>query len=189
MKNKKITMYVGIVFLILLICVIGYLVYVNVGRGENPEEIHEYTPQAELPDEELRRTMINLYFFDVATGELKPEARTIESIELLHNPYQRLVELLLEGPQDETKASLIPEDTVLNSAELRGNVVYLDFSEYFVKEQALGEEQERRIIRSIVNTLTELIEVDAVKINIDGNESVAFPDGYVSFEAPFRRER
>ena len=185
MKNKRIVMYIGIILLILIVCGIGYLVYVN--TGERVREIHEYTPEAELPDEELRRTVINLYFLELATGELGAEPRVIDSRELLINPYERIIELLLEGSEDESKAEIIPGETVLNSAELRGNVLYLDFSEGFVREQNLGEEQEKRIIRSIVNTLTELIEVDSIKINIDGNENSGFPDGYVTFENPFKR--
>ena len=185
MNNKRVVMYIGIILLILIVCAIGYLVYVN--TGERVREIHEYTPEAELPDEELRRTVVNLYFLDLATGELGQEPRVIDSRELLSNPYGRLIELLLEGSEDETKAEIIPGQTVLNSAELRGNVVYLDFSEEFVREQNLGEEQEKRIVRSIVNTLTDLIEVDGIKINIDGAERAGFPDGYVIFENPFMR--
>ena len=184
MKNKKISMYIGIILLILIVCAIGYLVYVN--TGERTNDIYR-TPEAELPDEELRRTAVNLYFLEIATGELGQEPRAIDSRELLHNPYQTLVGMLLSGPTNETKARIIPEETTLISAELRGNIVYLDFSENFIKDQSLGEEQEKRIIRSIVNTLTELIEVDGVKINIEGNEASGFPDGSVSFENPFRR--
>jgi len=66
-------------------------------------------------------------------------------------------------------------------------MVVLNFSEDLIREQNLGEEQELKIIRSIVNTLTELIEVDSVKINIEGNEASGFPDGHVTFETPFGR--
>jgi len=185
MNNRKVKMYVGIVLLILIVCGIGYLVYVNIGgRGD---DLYELTPEAELPDDELRRTVVNLYFLDIATGEVLQELRTIDSRELVHNPYERLIELLLGGPIDESRTAIIPENTILNSAELKGSIVHIDFSEDFVNEQNLGEEQEMRIIRSIVNTLTELIEVDGIKINVDGNESAGFPDGYVTFETPFVR--
>jgi len=178
-------MYVAIIALILVVFGVGYLVYVNVGWRAGG--LQEYTPEAEIPDEELLRTVINLYFLDVATGELGQDARIIESSELVHNPYQRIIELLLMGPSDETRARIIPEETSLLGVELKGNIVHLDLSEDFVRDQNLGEEQEKKIVRSIVNTLTELIEVDGVKINIEGNEAAGFPDGIVSFENPFMR--
>ena len=188
MKNKKLNMYIGIILLILIIWGIGYLVYVNINNEEDKEEFFEYTPQEEISDEELRKTVVSLYFLDIQTADLVEEPRQIDSKELLNNPYIKLVELLIEGPKDGTKAKLIPEGTRINSAELRGNTVYLDFSEEFVKDGSFGEEQEKKIINSIVNTLTELTEVNSVKINIAGNEASGFSDNAVIFDKLFTKE-
>jgi len=93
--NKKIKMYLIILFLILFVGGIGYLVYVNMYFGNDSEELYDHIPEEILPDDELRRTVVNLYFFNLDSGELMQEPQTIDSIELLNNPYQRLIELLL----------------------------------------------------------------------------------------------
>ena len=93
--SKKIKMYISILFLLLIISGIGYLVYVNVYFGNNSEDLYDHIPEEILPDDELRRTIVNLYFFNLESGELIQEPRTIDTINLLNNPYQTLIELLL----------------------------------------------------------------------------------------------
>ena len=48
-------------------------------------------------------------------------------------------------------------------------------------------DEENLTIYSIVNTLTELIEVNAIKILIDGQENCAFSDNQVQFNQCFVR--
>jgi len=187
MKSKKIKMYLGIIILILAIVGIGYLVYINVNSKDN-KSITQYTPPAETSDQQLRMTVVKLYFIDVNTGELVAEQRQIDSKDLVQNPYSDLVNLLIAGPTDADMAKLIPENTVLNTATLNGNTVYLDFSSDFTKDQNLGAQQEMMIINSIVNTLTELKEVGSVVFTIDGGEGLGFPDCGVMFTAPFARQ-
>jgi len=187
MKGKKIKMYIGIVILILAIIGIGYLVYINVNNKDD-KSITQYTPPAETSDEQLRMTVVKLYFMDVNTGEVVAEQRQIDSKDLVQNPYSALINLLIAGPTNTDMTKLIPENTVLNAATIQGNTVYLDFSSDFVKDQNLGETQEKLIISSIVNTLTELKEVNAVVFTIGGQEGLGFPDGGVMFTAPFVRE-
>ena len=186
MKSKRIKMYIGIIILVLVIVGIGYLIYINVSNKDK-ENITEYTPPAETSDEQLRMTVVKLYFMDVNTGKLISEQRQIDSRELLQNPYSTLVNMLIAGPESTDVAKLIPSNAILNSAELRGNTVYLDFSEDFIKNQTLGKDQETLIINSIVDTLTELKEVNSVMVTIDGNVNSGFPDNAVMFQTPFVR--
>lgn len=188
MGNRKLKMYIGIVILILIVGAIGYLVYVNVNNNrEQPNEISEYIPQEEFSDEQMRKTIVTLYFMDINTKELVEDPIQIDSKELLGNPYKTIVELLIKGPQDATKTKLIPEGAKLNKAEIKDNTVYLDFSESFIKEQKLGKKQEILIINSIVNSLTELTEVNSIIITIDGKKDLEFPDGGVNFKNPFTK--
>ena len=56
------------------------------------------------------------------------------------------------------------------------------------KRSVLSIPKEEKTIESIVNTLTELTEVNSIKILIEGEENKKFNDGEVSFEKIFIRE-
>ena len=171
MKNKKIVMHIGIILIVLILLFVGYLIINNI-KNNNQEIIYEYTPEEEITGEQLRQTIITLYFLDSNTYKLSPEARQIDAKKLLDNPYELLINLLMEGPKNENLLKLIPENTKLNSAQIKDNILYIDFSEDFIKEQKLGKEQEELILKSIVNTVTELTEINKVAILIDGKEGL-----------------
>lgn len=187
MKNKKITMYVGIIIIVLILLGTGYLIINNI-KNKNKDIISEYTPQEEITEEQLRQTVITLYFLDANNYELAPEARQIDAKELIDNPYMVLINLLIEGPKNEKLLKLIPENTKLNNAKIENDILYIDFSEEFVKEQNLGKEQEELILKSIVNTVTELTEINKVSFLINGEKGKGFPDGEVMFDKIFVRE-
>lgn len=189
MKNKKIIMYVGIILIVLILLGVGYIILNNIKNNKNEVEYEEYIPQEEITGEQLRQTVITLYFLDPSTNKLTPEARQIDARELLDNPYELLVNLLMEGPKNEKLLKLIPENTKLNNAQIKDNILYIDFSEDFIKEQKLGKEQEELIVKSIINTVTELTEINKVAILIDGKEDKGYPDGELMFNKIFIREQ
>ena len=184
--KKKIIMYIGIIFLILIIILIGYLVYIN--HHNNNTQIIEYTPEAEITDEQLRQTIVTLYFMNKETSNLMAEARQIDAKDLIENPYSTIINLLIQGPKNERLIKLIPEETILNNTKVEGDCLYIDFSEEFIENQNLGKEQEELIIKSIVNTVTELVEINSVIFTINGEENLEFPDGEVSFNKKYIRE-
>ena len=185
MNNKKIIMYICIVALILAVLGTGVLVYKNNKSNKNVNQ--EYTPQQEITDEQLRQTVITLYFLNLENGTVMPEARKIDAKELIKEPYKILIELLIKGPKSEKMAKLIPDGTKLNKIEIKNDCIYIDFSNEFINEQKLGKEQEELIIKSIVNTVTELKEINSVVILIDGKENQEFPDGQINFKEIFKR--
>lgn len=187
MKNKKIVMYIFIIIVILIILGVGYFVYKKISK-QNKSNYDEYIPQEEITDEQLRQTIITLYFMNIETGKLVPEARKIDAKELVNEPYKKLVELLIDGPQNDKMIKLISEGTKLNKIEIKNDCIYIDFSNEFIKEQKLGIDQEELIIKSIVNTVTELKEINFVRILIDGKENMEFPDGGINFREPFKRQ-
>lgn len=148
-------------------------------------EMTEYTPEAEITAEQLRQTMIALYFRNKDTGTLVPEARSIDVKELTKEPYQTLLNLLLEGPKDEKLEPTIPEGTKVNKVELKGNVLWIDFSKEFIDNHKNGAEAESHTVYSIVNTMTQLNEVSFVKIVVDGKEDSAFSDNALSLKDVF----
>jgi len=185
MKIKKILMYIGIILGLIFVVSLGWIVNMNKEINEN----NEITPEQEISESQLRQTIVTLYFFGKQTAKIEPEARQIDARDLLNNPYQTLVNLLIEGPKNKELLKLIPDGTKLNNIENRDGIVYLDFSEEFIKDQSLGEEQEKIIINSILKTLMELNEVNGIKILINGEENKAFPDKGVVFNKIFKIEK
>lgn len=188
MRNKKIIMYVGIIVIVLILLGVGYIILNNIKRNKEEVIYDEYIPQEEITEEQLRQTVITLYFLNSETHEIIPEARQIDAKKLIDNPYEVLINLLMEGPKNEKLLKLIPENTKLNSAQVRDNILYIDFSDDFIKEQKLGKEQEELILKSIVNTVTELTEINQVTFLINGESDKGFPDGEVMFNKIFTRK-
>lgn len=172
MKSKKI----GIIFILILLVVLigGYIGIKYVKNKEEETIVDEYTPEEEITEEQARQTIVSLYFPSKETDELNPEARLIDIKEIINTPYEKLVNLLIEGPKNEKNKKVIPENTKLNKCYLEEDCVILDLSKELLN---YGTEKES-IINSIVNTLTELTEVNKVKILIDGQENDNFKEIY-----------
>lgn len=178
--NKKIFVFIIIVILILIGVGVWYLF--NSGNSKKENEI---IPEEEISDTQMRQTIVSLYFYNNTTKSLVSEGRLIDVKELLQEPYKKLMELLIEGPQNETLSKTIPEGTKINKVELKGDILYLDLSKEFIESHTGGEENESITIYSIVNTMTRLTEVNGVKILIDGEENKAFIDNKIKFDDPF----
>ena len=178
MKKKLI-----IILVLVILIIIGVMLYFYF--KEKNSTVEEYQPEEEISNEQMRQTIVSLYYKNKETGELMPEGRIIDSKELLNEPYKKLVELLIEQPKNDKLESAIPKDTKVNSAELKNDIVYLDLSKEFVDNHTGGEKEESTTIYSIVNTLTELTEVNGVKILIDGKEDEAFKDNKIKFTDAF----
>jgi len=114
-----------------------------------------------------------------------PEGRLIDVKELVNEPYRKLMELLMQGPQNIGLTKTIPDGTRVNKAEVKGDTLYLDLSKEFVENHEGGETKESATIYSIVNTMTNLTEVNSVKILIEGEENKAFKDEKIKFDDPF----
>lgn len=177
--NKKVI----IVLIIILLLIVGGIWYFLKQRGQ--EQQTEYTPQEEISDEQLRQTIVTLYFKNKDTHELKSEGRLIDAKLLLNEPYNTLMELLIEGPKNEKLEKVIPEGTKVNKIELKNDILYIDLSKEFVENHQGGEELESNTIYSIVNTMTGLTEVNGVKMLIDGKADQAFKDGKIKFDDAF----
>ncbi len=145
----------------------------------------EYTPEEEIDVAGLRQTVVSLYFNQKDTNTLIPEARRVDVKDLTKNPYEMLTKLLIDGPKNEGLEKVIPEGTKINKIELKNGTIYLDLSSEFIQNHKEGAEAESRTIYSIVNTLVQLNEVEAVKILIDGNEDASFKDNAISLKDAF----
>ncbi len=176
MKNKKIA---SIFIIILAIILIGGYFGIKYLKNKNSETVvEEYTPQEEIAEEQARQTIVSLYFPTKETNELTPEARLIDIKEIINNPYEKLVNLLIEGPKNEKNKKIIPENTKLNKNYLEDDCIVLDFSSDILNYPKDNEKEKNNMINSIVNTLTQLTEINKVKILVDGNENENFNEIY-----------
>ncbi|MCI8470612.1 MAG: GerMN domain-containing protein [Clostridia bacterium] len=176
MKNKKI----GLIFLVLLIIILigGYFGIRYVKNKEKETTVEEYIPEEEITEEQARQTIVSLYFPNRETNEINPEARLIDIKEIINNAHEKLIELLIEGPKNDKNKKIIPEGTRINKTYLEEDCVVLDFSSEFLNYNKEDEKEKTNLINCMVNTLTELTEINKVKILIDGNESEEFKEVY-----------
>lgn len=162
MKNKKI--FLSFIIVLIIIFIVGFFSIKIIKEKKSNSE--EYIPEEEISDEQLRETIVTLYFVDKDTNQIKPEARLINVKDLIISPYNVIIELLISGPKNENLKSVLPENTRLLSSYLNGECLTLDFSEELLN----NNDEKENIINSIVKTITELNEVNEVKILVNGLE-------------------
>ncbi len=144
----------------------------------------EYVPETEIEDKELRKTIVNLYFQDKLTKEIVKESRLIDSKNLLREPYLELLNMLISGPENDSYEKTIPDGTTVKEVTLKGSILTINFSNEFV-ERSVDDQQRYNSVVSIVKTLTELMEINEVKVIIDGKEIDGFTEIGLDFKQTF----
>ena len=184
--NMKINFKKIIIILLCILTVILAVFFIRKTKNEksNYEEIE---PEQEILEKQERQTIVSLYFINKNTRSLEPEARLIDVKDLVENPYGELINLLLGESKNDNLESAIPSGTILLGAEMSGNTLVINFSEEFINNHKGGKEEEEKTIESLVNTLTELTEVNEIKILINGEENREFKDKEVNFQNVFLR--
>lgn len=177
MKNKKIILLFSI--LLIIIFVVGFFSIKFVKNKKEKEVQNEFVPEEEISSEQLRETIVSLYFPDKETNMLKPEARLVNVKELIQSPYNVLVELLINGPKNDKLKCVISKNTKLLNSSLDGECLTLDFSSELLNYNKDDSKEKENLINSIVNTVTELNEVNKVKILINGQTNEEFKEEYV----------
>lgn len=168
--------------IILLLAIIGVIIYGIIKHNtqekteNNLTDINEYTPEQEINEDQLRETIITLYYLDNSTGNLKSEGKLIDSNLLISNPYKTIIQYLLEGPKNETLSTIFPENTRIIDTTLQNNCVTLNFSEELLNYK--DDTQKYNIINSILNSLTQLTEVNSIKIQINGETNEKLNEEY-----------
>ncbi len=128
------------------------------GRGNKEEKEDVYSS----------RLAINFYFSGLGEGKkLVSEKRTINA----GSPdiaVQNSINELLEGPTKPHYFPVIPAGTKLLSAEVNENIAKIDFSQEFLENSLDTRILDEYIIYSIVNTLTEIPQIEGVIFYIEG---------------------
>lgn len=176
------------IFFAMVIACVATIVFLFIRKSQKEDIYEEYEPQEEISEEQERQTLVSLYFINKSTRNVEPEARLVDVKELVISPYETLINMLIQGPKTENHEKAIPEGTKLLGATIEGEVLKLDFSEEFVQNHIGGREEEEKTIETIVNTLTELTEVNSIRILINGEENKQFNDGEINFSLNFIRD-
>ena len=162
--NKKI-----IIAIISLLIIGGLIIFIykNISIEKNKEdEYQDYTPQEEISDEQMRQTKVILYFENINSGELEAETKLVDANTLIKEPEKELMNLLIKGPQSSNLKKLIPEGTVVHNITINNSCAEINVSNEFLN---YGDEKNKlKIINSIVNTLTNLKEINSIKFLING---------------------
>ena len=169
---------VWFVVIILFIILILFAILKNKKTGIVQNGISEYIPQEEISDKQNRMTIVTLYFVNPSTNELIPEARGIDVKELMDNPYEKILELLINGSEDPKIGKTIPDGTKINSIKLEGEQLIIDLDEFFISQYEMGSKEQNQMIYSIVNTFLELKEITTVKFLVNGERIEGIEDSF-----------
>ena len=136
---------------------------------------------------ELRRGAqeVTLYFMEVTdTAFLAAgEPRLFQQADLT---VGNLMTELLAGPQSETLSRVIPTNVTLLDSSVADGIAYVDFSGELAQIN-VGAEVENVLVTTIVWTLVQLNDVDAVQILVEG-EVIETLAGHITINAPLTRE-
>lgn len=126
-----------------------------------------------------------LYFSDKNAEELVAETRSVAV-----NPKESLeyaiVNELIKGPEKDGLYSTIPEGTKILSVETKEGTCFVNLSQEFKTKHPGGSAGETMTIYSIVNTLTEIDNIEKVQFLIEGQKVEVFI--HYIFNEPFERD-
>jgi hypothetical protein len=150
--------------IIILICVIFLIITIIIGWSyfNSEEEVinnSEIVPEEEISDEQLRNTIISLYYINKDTNEIEIESRLIDAKILLNNPYNELINIWLNGANSDKLITGCSKNVKVNNINLNGDCLEIDFSKEFIDEYEGNVGEELKVVYSIVNTVTELTEI------------------------------
>ncbi|MCA1753750.1 MAG: GerMN domain-containing protein [Spirochaeta sp.] len=132
-----------------------------------------------------------LYFIRVTDeGTIYPD-RVLREVSFVDSPLTAMLQILIRGPNSQEIERglhhLIPDDTKLISASVRGGVAYLNFNEAF-QFNPLGVEGYMAQLKQVVYSTTEFPTVDAVQILIEGQEREFLGGDGVYIGKPLHRD-
>ena len=161
MGSKKTITIFGILLILILV---GGFFGIKYAKNRTQNEMKEYT------DEQSRQTIVSLFFVDKETGQLSPEARLVDIKDLVNLPYEKLANLLIEGPKNEKLKKIIPDNTKVLKSYTEKDCLILDFSSDILSYDKEDKNSKQNLINSIVYTMTQFTEINSVKILIEGGE-------------------
>ena len=171
-RYQKIVIGIAVVIFIWLIFLTNYsnVQYMTMEKGISPEPTQ-------------MKLAVKLYFINKA-GMLQAENRTVT---INNNQIvEGVLDALKAGPKNGKLMSPLDEYTELKSYSIDHKECYVNFSSEFVESPIWLNQNKNLIVWSIVNTLTELEQIEKVQILIDG-KSLNSVTNAVRFYGPIIR--
>ena len=112
---------------------------------------------------------VRLYFSDINARYLEEESRS-RAADSPGSLPEYIVNELLDGPQTYNYLTTLPEGVNLLGIEISQGVCTVNFSEAFLTNRPSTHAQARMAVFSVVNSLTELPEVESVRFLCVGKE-------------------
>lgn len=124
----------------------------------------------------IQNTTLTLYFSNETGDGLVKEVRQDVHYSSNISMEKLIMEQLLEGPAKEGEKSAIPTGTRLMAVTLVDGVCYVSLDETFRNHDY--KVNEAIVIYSIVDSLTELPDINRVQISINGDTSGVYRDSF-----------
>lgn len=126
-----------------------------------------------------------LYLADASGQKLVREMRNVHYSS--NNSLEKVViEELIRGPLNENLTPVLPSDTRLLTASVRGSTCTLNFDKAFGQAPAGSNATAEAAIYAIVNSICEVCDVSRVEIQVDGSTGFVYRD-QVSLDQKFKR--
>jgi spore germination protein GerM len=156
-------------------------------QPKTQEPVRQPSQPEKKPPETRDRTV---YFIQEGNGGADLQlVKVNRKLEVSNSPLLDCLNALLAGPNAEEKRrgliSCVPPNSRLISAEVKNNIAILNFNEEF-RYNTYGREDSIAQLRQIVWTATEFSNVNAVQIEINGEEVDFLTEG-VPIGNPIKR--
>ncbi len=127
-------------------------------------------PGKNPPPSTVEQAELTLYFAGADAAGLVAEQRTVELKNLAELPSVVVQELIV-GPKNTGLFPTFPPETRLLSLKVEDSIAMVDFSQDIVTKHWGGSAGETLTIMSLVNSLTELEEIEEVRILVEGEKA------------------
>lgn len=150
-------------------------------QQEPTHPIPREAPEIAEPEE----ITVTLYFSDEQAENLVPEARVMRKGK--ESLPELIIKGLIAGPKQAGHYKTIPETARLLSVRVEDEVAYVNFSQEFQTDHWGGSAGDIQTIYSVVNSLTELENIEAVQFLLEGEVEEAIL-GHVDTSQPIKRD-
>ncbi len=134
----------------------------------------------------VEKETVTIYFPDKNGEMLVAEKREIE-VQASLSVERLIISELAKGPQNKDLVQVLPSELKVISTETKDGVCFVNLSADFIDKISAGSSSTTMALYSIVNSLTELEEIDSVQILVDGKTGAEF--GNYVLDTPLERNK
>lgn len=187
---RKLVLTITLCFMISIFAGCSVLQKIGLQKSESDElqPVSSITMGEEEAEKLSGKAPIRLYFANENNTKLKLEIRYIpvsEAKKSVNNLAATVVKELINGPKSSNLKATVPKGTKLKSSvAIKSGVATVNLSKEFVDKHPGGKDAEQLTIYSIVNSLTQIKEIQKVKFLINGDSREVYK-GSFKFDVPF----